>query len=581
MSNKPKYPKAFYDDGLGDILDWIDDEILVHSDAKKKGRTSTSEDGRAKKKRKQPVGPDPEPSTRNKEPRRQAELYGDNDLDEVFQNKASKKARRAVDLDNDGEEPVEKVGKKIEDRARGLVNRLAARTMPFVACEFEKLYSTNSRAAVNRVLFDNIDSSIVQKSAIAKRKIVAELMLLVSFLSHKISQNIGASLVHHLMAKFENLYSGGASDGDKRMENTIFCLANLYILGLISAHVMFELTKRICSPEDFRPKSVELLLIVLKNVGFHLRKDNPSLMRQLILMSHEQCKVLRQGGELESRIEFVMEALEAIKNNNVGKIANYGCDIDKDTIESALKSLIKRTRLPETLCDATYDDIVSSANFHLLELRADELEDEETQKAKATVESTKKFSGTKSEERIYKALGLNKPAEKTILSALLKVTDAVEASNILIGFGMNHCSDAMVVCFQVAIHEKTYNPFYYNVISSLCKFHRKYKMAAKFALQDKIRALGGMPKQRVSILKQLCFELVKNDAVPVTVLKSVEWANLDESTKEFLTYLLTSISKLPEEARLRIMVKSDKRSTFAGTMRTFARCFLEDIDLFQ
>lgn len=582
MSDKRKYPKAFYDDGLGDILEWIDDEILVHADAKK-DRASTKE-GREGSSKKDKRGADnSSASGSKKQPRRQAELYGDNDLDELPQKESSKKARLAVDLDEEGDEVVEKVEKKLDDRVRGLVNRLAAPTMPFVASEFEKLYSTNSRTAVNQSLFTNIDSSLIQKSAVAKRKIAAELMLLVSYLNHKVSNNIGASLVHHLIRRFENLYSRAAGDDDKRLENITFCLANLYIIGLIGAQVMFELTKRICSSEDFRPKSVELLLIVLKNIGFQLRKDDPSLMRQLILMSHDQCKILKQSSELESRIEFMMEALGAIKNNNISKIGNYGCDIDRDTIESTLKSLIKRQRLPESLASATYNDILNSANFHLLELRVDELKGGEgaTNDCQAAADNAITFVGTKREQKLCKALGLNKPAEKTIFNALIKVTDANEASTTLIGFGLNYCSDVMIVCLQVAIFEKTYNPFYYNVINSLCKYNRKYKMAAKFALQDKIRALSGMPKQRVAVFRRLCFELVQNDAVPVTVLKSVEWASLDESTKDFLSYMLTSISELPEEQRLRIMLKADKRSTFAGAMRTFANCFLGDIDLFH
>lgn len=474
-------------------------------------------------------------------------------------------------IDDDAEK---KVDKSVEAKARGLINRLTAPTMKYVSSEFQKLYSIHSRSAINAVLLGSIDSSLISKSVVAKRKIVAELMLLVSYLNHKISQNIGASLVHHLVANFEQLYRYEPNDEDKRLDNITLCLANLYIIGLISANVIYEIAQRICSPEDFRAKSVELLLILLKNIGFQIRKDNPALMRQLIIKSHEQCKQFKQNKDVDSRIEFMMEALGAIKNNNMSKIKNYGCDIDKSTIESTLKSLLKRIRLPEPLCDATYNDMLESANFHLLERR---LEQEEA--AKPT--STHQFVGTKTERKICKALGFNKPAEKIIFGALLKVTDYAEASNILIGYGNKYCSDVMVVCLHVAIHEKSYNNFYYDLINNLCKYHRKYKMAAKFAIQDKIRSLSSMSSKRVEIFKVLTFELIKSDAIPITVLKSVEWANMNESTRDYLTFLLKSISQLPEGERLQIMIKSDKRSSFASAMRTFTKCFLEDCELFH
>lgn len=580
MSSKKKYAKSFYDDGLGDILEFIDDEILIHSETK-----SLKERNKGKKRKDSSDEPDfsdgdqeEDEVVRKKSKKSKIKsevkipkLYGDNVITADSKYKPPKKAQFEL------EDHEVKVDKKLEDRARGLINRLAAQTMPFVSSEFEKLYSTNSRGAVSMSIFKNIETSIINKNALAKRKLVAELMLLVSFLDHKISHNIGASLVHRLVSQFETLYKQKLEDSDKRLDNILLCLVNLYQTGLISSNIVFEITKRICS-SDFKSKSVELLLLIIKSIGFQLRRDNPSATRQFIISAQECCKKLKSDTTIDSRIEFMMEALGAIKNNNVGKLGNYGCDIDKDTIESTMKILIKKNRLPESLSDATYEEILNSANFYLLDTRLDETEQVDANKNKEVKSATET---SKQEKKICKALGLSKPAEKTIFSSLLRVSDFVEASNIIIGFGLNHCSDAMLVCIHVAVHEKKYNPFYFNVINNLCKFNRKYKMAAKFTIQDKIRVLGGMPSERVKIFKVLCLELIKSDAVPITILKSIEWADLSASTKEYLVYLLENISDLPDGEKLKIMSKADKKSSFAGAMRTFTNCFLKGCQLFD
>lgn len=557
MSSKRKYPKSFYDDGLGDILEWIDDEVLVHSERKKQ-----TEEGQSRKRTK-----------------KEKKLYGDNEILQVPDKKKPNKIR----LDHDFDEDVDdKPDKKLEDRARGLINRLAAQTMPFVTSEFEKLYSTHSRSSVTTIIFKNIESAIVTQHAIAKRKLVAELMLLVTYLDYKVSHSIGASTVHRLIVKFDDLYKNGTSDEDKRLDNITFCLVNLYITGLISANVILEFIKRICSAEDFRAKSVELLLIIIKSIGFQLRKDSPALIRQLILLAQDNCKQLKTNVEANSKVDFMIEALNAVKNNNMSKIGNYGCDIDKDTIESTLKSLIQRTRLSETLSDATYDEILNSANWYLLETRVDEKKTETKEcSSNQQQQPLSQVKNSKTEMKICKALGLNKPTERTIFSALLKVSDYIEASNIIIGFGLNYCSDALLVCVHVAIHEKKYNPFYYNLIDNLCKFNRKYKMAAKFTIQDKIRALSGMAQARVDIFKRLCMELIQSDAIPITILKAIEWANVNESTKRFVNHLLASISQLPEGEKRKIMSKVEKRSSFAGAMRAFTNCFMKDCELFE
>jgi len=558
MATKKRYPKSFYDDGLGDILEWIDDEVLVHSEtkAKKKGRSTVGDDGDIR-------------ADIRKGRKRRVKLYGDNELSNSVHKSASRVTFELNDEQNCGTD------KKLDDRVRGLVNRLTAQTMPYITSEFEKLYSSQPRTSINAAIFNTLESSILLDHAITKRKLMAELMLLVSYLSSKINQDIGASLIHRLLFKFESLYKDRDTNAGKRIDNILNCLLNFYAIGLISANVIFELAKRICS-EDFRPKSVELMLSIVNSVGFQLRKDNPISMRQLIIMAQDRSKLLKSNSEISTRIEFMLEALCAIKNNNTSKLENYGCDIDRDTIQSTLKSLIKRSKLAECLADASYDEIINSPNWYLLETRVDD-----TAPQDPSTKSTINGDVSKSDERICKALGLSKPAEKTIFSALLRVVDYVEASNVIIRFGLNHCSDAMLVCIHVATHEKKYNPFHFNLINNLCNFNRKYKMAAKFTIQDKIRVLSRMKTERVDIFKVLCFELIKSDAVPVTILKAVEWADISSSTKEFLTYLLESISNLSVEEKSKIMSKVDKKSTFAGAMRTFTRCFLVGCKLFQ
>ena len=567
MSEKRKYSKAFYDDGVGDLLEWIDDEVLVHAEIKKNSKELSRKRETRKELQSKIYGQN---ETDSKETQRDRPSVSLKSLDDTLSDDVSRKAPR-----------IKTNNKNLEDRARGLINRLAAQTMPFVTSEFEKLYSNNDRTLVNAAILKNIETSIISQHTIAKRKLVAELMLLVAYLDFKVSHSIGAAIVHHFVVQFEAFYSSDVSDLDKRLDNIIFCLVNLYLINLIGAKVMFGITERICSAEDFRPKSVELLLIVIKSIGFQLRKDNPSAMRLLILKAQDLCNQLKTKSEVDSRIEFMMEALGAIKNNNVGKIGNYGCDIDKDTIEATLKSLLKRTKLSDSLNgDATYNEILYSANWYLLDSRPVE---EENSNSGATSKSNKelKQTGSSKEKKICKALGLNKPAERTIFGALLKVSDFVEASNIIIGFGLNHCSDAMIVCIHVAIFEKKYNPFYFNLINNLCKFDRKYKMATKFAIQDKIRTLSDMAAKRVEIFKRLCFELIDSDAIPITILKSVEWANLSNSTKEFLTFLLQSISQLDDGKKRLIMLKADKKSSFAGAMRTFTNTFMTDCELFD
>lgn len=561
---KPRLPKQFYDDGLGDILDWIDTEVLSHSELKKlkeRGKNDESNGPKSAKRLKK--------STR---------LYGENEVDlNIFP--------RRVKFQPTADDPEISVDKAITDRVRGLMNRLTAQTMGFVTSEFEKLYSSHPRQSINVAIFNTIESSVICSSTLTKRKLVAELMLLTSYLSHSISNNIGATLVHRLIKKFNELYmieldssDVYRDDPDKRLENILCCLANLYVIGLVSANIIFEVAKKI-NDGLFRPKSVELLLFILKSVGFQLRKE-PTQMRQLILRTQDNCKELEKACGLISRIQFMIDALTAIKNNNVNKLENYGCDVDSGTIETTLKGLIRRTKLPESLNDATYEEILNSSNWYLLDTRLDD-ELKASDDGELSRQTVRKANVSEREEQICRALNLNRPAEKTIFSALSKASDYIEGCNIILGFGLDHCSEAMRVCVHAAIHGKKYNPFYFNVINNLSKYNRRYKMAAKFAIQDIIRALSNLSQPRVELFQKLTLELVLENAVPITILKSVEWANINQSSKSYLVSLFEQISELPDEKKRVIMSKVDKKGSFATAMRTFCNCFLKGCHLFK
>ena len=196
MATRKRYPKSFYDDGLGDILDWIDDEVLVHSREKE-----PSKDGPKSKKtsKRSSDSGDVKKANKSNETRpKKQKLYGDNDLEKVVGTKTIRLAnldapKEEYELHTNDEE-LRKVDKTIESRTRGLINRLAAQTMPYVTGEFKKLYSTNSRNDLNNALFNNVESSLLSKSSVAKRKLVAEMMLLISYLDSTISHRTGASI---------------------------------------------------------------------------------------------------------------------------------------------------------------------------------------------------------------------------------------------------------------------------------------------------------------------------------------------------------------------------------------------------
>ena len=73
---------------------------------------------------------------------------------------------------------------------------------------------------------------------------------------------------------------------------------------------------------------IELLRLLISkflspDVGFTLRKDNPSSLKDTVVEIQSAAQSLGGGDQSFSHVRYMLEILMAIKNNNMRKIPNY------------------------------------------------------------------------------------------------------------------------------------------------------------------------------------------------------------------------------------------------------------------
>lgn len=66
-----------------------------------------------------------------------------------------------------------------------------------------------------------------------------------------------------------------------------------------------------------------LSLFLSPDVGFTLRKDNPSGLKDTVVEIQSAAQSLGGGDQSSSHVRYMLEILMAIKNNNMRKIPNY------------------------------------------------------------------------------------------------------------------------------------------------------------------------------------------------------------------------------------------------------------------
>lgn len=130
----------------------------------------------------------------------------------------------------------------------------------------------------------------------------------------------------------------GEGEGDTKIcLNLVTLVAELYNLGVVSCVLIYSIIRRFL--ENMVAHNVELLLKLIRAIGPALRQDDPSAMKDIILLAQ---KNVPTGAKLGVRYKFMMEVMNDLKNNKVKKSSHLATQnaLAEDTVRR-MKTLLK------------------------------------------------------------------------------------------------------------------------------------------------------------------------------------------------------------------------------------------------
>merc|ERR1712223_1047970 len=211
---------------------------------------------------------------------------------------------------------------KLKKQIKGLLNRLAESNMHSVCRQLEDLYSCNSRNDMNECLSEIITSSILTSSGTlaTPERLVMEHAVMIGILHANVGNEVGASIIQTTVTQFHKKIGDIEVCENRYLENHAMFLCQLYAFRVTTNSLIFHILNKLA--DIFNTKAIELIVIILRSIGFLLRKDNPENLKTLIIKIQSN-SASKQNKEQDSRIKFMLDILLAIKNNNVKKIPNY------------------------------------------------------------------------------------------------------------------------------------------------------------------------------------------------------------------------------------------------------------------
>ncbi|XP_037374765.1 nucleolar MIF4G domain-containing protein 1 [Talpa occidentalis] len=430
----------------------------------------------------------------------------------------------------------EKELERLRRRVKGLINRLSEPNMASISGQLEELYMAHSRKDMSDTLTAALLSACAPDTAMPGR-LVMEHVLLLSVLHHTVGVEVGAHFLEAVVRRFDAIYAGGGPG--KECENLLAIVAHLYNFRVVQARLVFDVLRKLAA--TFTEKDVELILAMLRNVGFSLRKDDAVSLKELI--AEAQAKASGAGSQFQdqTRVRFMLETMLALKNNDMRKIPGY----DPEPVERLRKLQRALVRGIGSGADSqlrvSWDDVLNAQQTGRWWIVGSAWSGapmiDNSQQARP-----RQPAGTVSAKilELARKQRMNTDVRRNIFCTIVTSEDFLDAFEKLLKLGLKDQQEREIVHVLVdcCLQEKTYNPFYAFLAGKLCEYERRFQMTFQFSIWDRLRDLESLPATNCSNLVHLLAHLLKTKALPLSVLKVVEFSELDKPRVHFLRKVL-------------------------------------------
>ncbi|XP_037691655.1 nucleolar MIF4G domain-containing protein 1 isoform X2 [Choloepus didactylus] len=472
-------------------------------------------------------------------------------------------------LDTQKKEELERLKKHV----KGLINRLSEPNMASISGQLEELYMANSRKDMNDTLTGVLMSACVTDTVMPSR-LMMEHVLLVSILHHTVGIEVGAHFLEAVVRKFDDIYKSG-SEG-KECDNLFTIIAHLYNFHVVQSLLIFDILKQLVG--TFTEKDIELILLMLKNVGFSLRKDDALSLKELITEAQTKATGVGNKFQDQTRVRFMLDTMLALKNNDMRKIPGY----DPEPIEKLRK--LQRTLVrnigsgTETHLRVSWDSILNAEQIGRWWIIGSSWSGAPMLDSSNNKIQQKQPAGTVSSKilALARKQRMNTDIRRNIFCTIMTSEDFLDAFEKLLKLGLKDQQEREIVhvLMNCCLQEKTYNPFYAFLASKFCDYERRFQMTFQFSIWDKFRDLENLPATNFSNLVHLVAHLLKTKSLPLSILKVIEFSELDKPRVHFLRQVLHMLLTETEVEDLGLIFARVSDNPKLGMLREGLKLFI-------
>ncbi|KAL4926861.1 uncharacterized protein BDV17DRAFT_299427 [Aspergillus undulatus] len=481
---------------------------------------------------------------------------------------------------------------RLRRQAQGQLNKLSEANLVSILAEFEKLYREYPRQNVTSTLITLLFGLICERSALNDTFIILHAGFIAAV--YKVmGMDFGAEIVQKIVETFD---AGGDERGKfegKEMINMISLLSQLYNFHVVSSTLVFDYIRLFL--QDINEDNTELLLKVIRNSGPQLRQDDPSSLKDIVLLIQP---AVAKAGEVSFsvRTKFMIDTITDLKNNRLKSAANSTVASEHITkmrkiLGSLNNSRVIRASEPISISRNDIHNSSKKGKWWLVgaSWKEDPLESARQELSGFPLDNNQTTAAIVADDdsdaepdyaSLAKAHRMNTDVRRSIFVAIMSATDYQDAHVRLLKLRLKRAQEFEIprVLTHCAMEEDAHNPYYTLIARRLCgELGRRIKVSFMFTLWNVFKRMGEtgdleddeedgnmqgedeenpLSMKAIVNLAKMYASLIADGTLTLGILKTLNFAYLQPKTKTFVELLMISIIQQSQKQKKKKSKKS-------------------------
>ncbi|KAH8703224.1 hypothetical protein BGW36DRAFT_393629 [Talaromyces proteolyticus] len=504
---------------------------------------------------------------------------------------------------------------RLRRQAQGLLNKLSEANLVSILNDAEKLYRENPRQSVTST-FVTLLLNLVTDRALLQDTFIILHAGFIAALYKVVGMDFGALIIQNLVETFDKSADERGPFLGKEHLNLMSLLSQLYNFHVIGSNLVFDYIRLFL--QEITETNTELLLKIIRGSGPQLRQDDPSALKDIVLLI-QPAVAKAEESSLSVRTKFMIETITDLKNNRMktGVAASTITSEHITKMRKILGSLNNRGIRATEPMRISRADIQNSAKKGKWWLIGASWKEEDPLEAARRELSTSTGAGTQIQAdndsdgepdlvNIAKAHRMNTDVRRSIFVAIMSATDYRDAHVRLLKLHLKRNQEYEIprVLVHCAMEEEAYNPYYTLIARRMCgEMGRRIKMSFMFTLWDVFKRIGEkgdfdeddedefngfddddneakLNMKAIVNLAKMFGGLVSDNSLTLAVLKNLNFAYLQPKTSTFVEILIITV--IQQFQAKKTSSASNKKNTWDESQRdgkALARIFLQTHDV--